>query len=50
MGLLQVPNFLSPLCSANVDMLPYRVVEVIPFQFYFILSLLTRDEHLGMDK
>ena len=38
-----MPNVLSPLGSANVGRLPYRVVEVIPFQFYCILSLLTRD-------
>jgi hypothetical protein len=27
-------------------MLPYGVVEVIPYQFYINLSLLTRSEHL----
>ncbi len=26
-------------------MLPYGVVEVIPYQFYINLSLLTRGEH-----
>ncbi len=39
-------TFFLLFVGQNAGMLPYRVVEVIPFQFYIILNLVTRGEDL----